>query len=145
MPVESDLIFLDQSFQDCYSCVSFIGDEMIKARIANEQYKEAMLDFLAEYKGVLVIDDGIALVHAAPETGVAKTGLVFVQLTDELDFFSKSFAPVKFVIGLASTGSYQHISLMQQITQLIEHGIQHQNFTSKDELRSFIREYSNKD
>lgn len=139
--IDKKLFFLNKSFKDCYECVSFIGNIMEENQIATSQYTHSMVELLDKFKGVIVLEDGFALAHARPEQGVLKTGLVFVQLSSPLDFFNPDFEKVKFVIGMASIGSDEHIQLIQKIANLIDNDIQHQNFKNEDELFVFLEKH----
>lgn len=141
MEIEENLIFLNQEFNNCEECVEFIGKQMENNNIATPQYTQAMLDVLTQYKGVIVLDEGFALAHARPEQGVLKDGLVFVQLNKPLDFYNEEFKEVKFVVGMASKSSDEHIETIQSLAKLIECEIQHQNFKTKKELIKFIEKY----
>lgn len=133
-----DFILLDKDFNSPESAVKFIGDLFEKKQYSTKHYTQAMLNTLEKYKSIIVLDDGIAMPHARPEEGALKEGLVFIQLRSELDFGNTDFDAVKFLIGLVSTGSENHIKLIQLVGNLIENEIQHKNFNSNHELKDFI-------
>lgn len=137
--VNPDLIFIDQDFPNSEACIEFIGQKMVEANLATPEYTQAMLEVLHNYKGIIVLDDGIALAHARPEKGGLADGLVFVQLKHPLDFYNSDFPEVKFVVGVVTTGSDNHLKTMRWLVNLIEDEIQHQNFQSKAELLEFLR------
>ena len=133
-----DFIFLNQSFTSPESAVQFIGEIFEKHHYGTENYTRAMLKTLELYKSIIVLDDGIAIPHARPEEGALQDGLIFIQLNSPLDFGNADFEPVKFLIGLASTGAEYHLQLIQLVGNLIEYGIQNQQFKSKEALKNFV-------
>lgn len=136
--ISDEAIFINENFATPESAVEFIGNFFVAHHCATQEYAQAMLKVLEKYKTVIVLDDGIAMPHARPEQGALKNQLVFVQLEQSLDFGHSEFDPVRFLIGVVSTGTEQHIQLIQLIGNLVENAIQHQQFSSKQEMKDFI-------
>ncbi|MDY4281594.1 MAG: PTS sugar transporter subunit IIA [[Pasteurella] mairii] len=136
--IKDEFIYLNKSFTSPEEAVVFIGSIFEKNQYGTVEYTRAMLRTLALYKRVIVLDDGIAMPHARPEEGALHDGLIFIQLNSNLDFDNTDFEPVRFLIGLVSSGSENHIRLIQLIGNLIEYDIQHQNFNSSKELKEFV-------
>ena len=97
-----------------------------------------MLNVLEKFKGIIVLDDGIAMPHARPEEGALKDRLLIMTLNKPIDFYNDDFEKVDTVIAVCSTGSERHIELIQLVGLLIENKIREQNFNSKEDILDFV-------
>ncbi|WP_439291171.1 PTS sugar transporter subunit IIA [Lonepinella koalarum] len=136
--ISIDHVFLDLHFDKAEEAISFIGDTLITHHLAKPSYKEAMLNMFAKFGGIIVLDDGIAMPHARPEEGALMDSIIFVQLKDPIDFHNEDFSPVSHILGLCSTGSSQHIKMIQLIGLLIENGFAQRTFKTAEEVNDFV-------
>lgn len=136
--ITSKTIFLEQNFKTAEEIINFIGDVFEKNGYCNNNYKTAMLEIFKNFPGVIVLDDGVAMPHARPEEGALKNGLVIIKLKKPVDFYNESFEKVDTVIGLCSTGSDEHIELIQLVGCLIENNIRNIKFYENNDVLKFV-------
>ena len=136
--INTETIFLKQDFNTAEEVIKFAGDVFIKQGCCNNEYKKAMLNVLEKFKGIIVLDDGIAMPHARPEEGALKDRLLIMTLNKPIDFYNDDFEKVDTVIAVCSTGSDRHIELIQLVGLLIENKIREQNFNSKEDILDFV-------
>ncbi|MFC6277092.1 PTS sugar transporter subunit IIA [Psittacicella hinzii] len=135
---------MDIIFAPAISCktptevITRVGALMESHGLATTSYTEAMLDVYYKHGNYIVLDEGIAMPHARPETGALKNGLVFVLLSSPVIFQHPEYDPVKVAIGLCSTGNTQHLELLTLVSELIDAGIGSKDFDSVDELQEFV-------
>jgi mannitol/fructose-specific phosphotransferase system IIA component (Ntr-type) len=95
------------------------GNLLVYTGAATPKYIDAMIKTAEELGPYIVIDEGIAMPHASPSSGVLKTALSLVRLEQPIYFGNPDNDPVTIVFGLAATEGNLHIALMQSLAQLI--------------------------
>lgn len=80
-----------------------------------ENYVENMIQIVKDDGPYMVISDLVTLSHAKAESGVNKTGMSMLLLTDERDMHGK---PIKLVIVLAAVDNEQHLKGISELTKL---------------------------
>jgi len=129
---------------DWRNVVSIAGDLMEKAGLTTSRYTQAMRELIEREGPYLVIAPGIALLHARPEEGVIKPGLIMMTLSDPVEFGHSTNDPVWLVFGLAATTDKSHVQALAELALMLsEPGTIEalQKSKTKDELYEFIQTY----
>ena len=114
-----DRIKLDILVSTWQEAVREAGKILVETEATTPEYIEAMIKTAEELGPYIVIDEGIAMPHASPSSGVLKTALSLIRLKEPIYFGNPDNDPVTLVFGLAATEGNLHISLMQSLAQLI--------------------------
>lgn len=95
------------------------GQLMLERGYVDPSYIEAMVKAKQTYGAYMVIAPGVALLHARPEDGVRKAGLVFLTTSSNILFDSDN-DPVKLAIGFAATKASDHLEILAELADLLE-------------------------
>jgi len=81
-----------------------------------ESYIDAMIQMCQKYNAYIVLADRFAMPHASSENGVNKMGVTLSIIKKPVDFFGK---PVQILLTLASNDSQSHLSLLQEVANVL--------------------------
>lgn len=91
---------------------------LIRQRVIEERYVEAMIRTIREMGPYMVIAPHVAVPHARAEDGVRELGLSVLKLRRAIPFPDEKH-PVRLIIVLAATGDERHLRVMSQLTRLL--------------------------
>ncbi|MCL1996945.1 MAG: PTS mannitol transporter subunit IICBA [Defluviitaleaceae bacterium] len=108
-------ILLGQKAADKFEAITMVGELMVKNNIATDAYTRSMLErekSISTYMGA-----GIAIPHGTSQgrEHVLKTGIVFVQFKDGIDFDGKTAYAL---IGIASTDD-NHLETISKLAGIV--------------------------
>ncbi len=106
------------------------GEVMVNLDIVSPAYIDAMVSAKEKYGPYMVIVPGVALLHARPEDGVKKTGIVILTSDKDISFGSEN-DPVRVAIGFAATKQNDHLVILQDLACLL------QNETAIEKISTF--------
>lgn len=119
------------------------GQLLIKSKRIEEDYINSMIDSVKELGPYIVLSQGFALAHAAPNKDtVHEPSLSIVTLENPVEFGSPN-DPVKVVMCLACTDNATHLDLLSRIAKKLmkENFIEDvTNCMSSDELYHVIND-----
>jgi len=115
----NERIKLDVHVQSWREAIREAGKLLLLSRAITPDYIDAMIRTAEELGPYIVIAKGIAMPHASPDSGVNKTALSLVRLSNPIDFGNPDNDPVHLVFGLAATDGKIHIKAMQSLAELI--------------------------
>ncbi len=120
-------ILLHQSCKDWEEAVTRGCAPLIKARLADPSYAEAIK---ANHRAMpyMVIAPGIMLAHARPECGAHGVGLTLMTLAHPLPFGSEENDPVSLVITLATPDDKSHVKMLEALTDFLMNGAAREKF-----------------
>ncbi|CAH0535252.1 Ascorbate-specific PTS system EIIA component [Vibrio stylophorae] len=114
-----DHIYLDAQVDNAEQAIRVSGDCLLRAGAITSDYIDAMVHNWQENGAYFVIAPGLALPHARPECGVLEAQISIVRLQTPVVFGNEENDPVDLVIGLAATGSQQHVQLIQKVALVL--------------------------
>ncbi len=108
-------IRLGVSATDWREVVEVTGELMANLGLTEPRYTQAMIDNIVDNGPYLVIAPGLALLHARPEAGTIRPGLVVVTLADPVSFGHSTNDPVRVALGLSAVDAQSHVGALQAI------------------------------
>ncbi len=117
------LIALDQNITTASQAIELSGRLLAHQQICRPEYINAMFEVYQGFGPAIVIDSGLAMPHARPETGAIRTGFSLITPRQPLYFGHEEFDPVNVIIGIAGADAGSHIKMIQIIASLIESNI----------------------
>ncbi len=95
------------------------GNLMSQVGLTQDQYTQAMRELIEKDGPYMVIAPGIALLHARPDQGVNKPGLVMLTLSTPVNFGHSTNDPVWLIFGLAATTDKSHIQALSELAMML--------------------------
>lgn len=120
--INENLIELDVEVNDWKEAIEHGGNLLVKEGVVKQSYVEAMVQSVLDIGPYVVLDEGIALPHAKPETGALKIGVSIMTLKNPVVFGHPEHDPVKLVICLAAVDSTSHLQVLSGISQILDGG-----------------------
>lgn len=96
-----------------------VGQEMERLGMSTAEYTQAMIQNVEENGPYLVIAPGVALLHARPDAGCLRNGILIGTATPPVEFGHSVNDPVSLVLGLSATGDMDHVALLQSVASLL--------------------------
>ena len=96
-----------------------VGAYMEKQGLSNSGYTAAMIENVETNGPYLVIAPGTALLHARPESGCLRNGIVIGTCEPPVEFGHSVNDPVSLFLGLSATGNMEHVALLQAVALLL--------------------------
>lgn len=115
--LSSDLVRAGVVAKDFREAIQAAGSLLVESGIATAEYSRAMVRVVEELGPYIVIVEGVALAHAAPENGVMRNGLSVVKLAQPVDFGGGKL--VQLVFALAATDHDSHIENLGALAELL--------------------------
>lgn len=112
-----DLVRAGVVAKDFREAIHAAGSLLVDAGLATTEYSHAMVRVVEELGPYIVIVEGVALAHAAPENGVIRNGLGVVKLAEPVDFGGGKLAQL--VFALAATDHDSHIENLGALAELL--------------------------
>lgn len=101
--------------KDWKEAVKESGKLLLAEEIVTENYIKSMIENIEQRGPYVVITPGLALVHAAPETGVKKVGISLITLKKPVNFNHSQNDPVEIVVAFASPDKEQHVKALSNL------------------------------
>lgn len=112
-------IQLNVPVQNWEEAIEISAVPLLKEKIIEKQYIDAMIDTVNEYGPYIVIGKHLALAHARPEDGAQRLGVSVITLAPPINFGNQDMDPVKIIFCLAAVDSYSHLAIMKELIELI--------------------------
>ncbi|TNG94448.1 PTS mannitol transporter subunit IICBA [Pasteurellaceae bacterium USgator11] len=117
--LQKEQIFLGLTAATKEEAIRFAGEQLVKAGFAKPDYVSAMFErekLVSTYLG-----EGVAVPHGTIEAKdeVIKTGIVFCQYPDGVQFTDEEDGVAKLVIGIAAKNN-EHIAVVTSITSALD-------------------------
>ncbi|SMB82624.1 PTS system D-mannitol-specific IIA component, Fru family /PTS system D-mannitol-specific IIB component, Fru family /PTS system D-mannitol-specific IIC component, Fru family [Pasteurella testudinis DSM 23072] len=117
--LQKEQIFLGLKAANKEEAIRFAGEQLVKAGFAKPDYVPAMFErekLVSTYLG-----EGVAVPHGTIEAKdeVIKTGIVFCQYPDGVQFTDEEDGVAKLVIGIAAKNN-EHIAVVTSITSALD-------------------------
>jgi len=113
-----DSIVVGFETKDRFEAIAKAGSLLVQAGQASHTYSQRMAEALHNFGPYMVVVEGVALAHAAPDLDVISTGMSLVSLAQPVDFGGGKM--VSLVFALAAIDHHQHIDLMGEFARLFE-------------------------
>lgn len=97
---------------DWRGVVDQVGRMLVDAGFATPEYTESIAGSIERNGPYLIIAPGLALLHARPEEGALKPGLVLATLARPIPFGHSTNDPVTVALGLTATDSEGHLDAL---------------------------------
>ncbi len=115
--IQKENIAVNVEAKDWQDAIRKAGQLLIDSDHIKEDYINQMIDGVKELGPYIVLTQGFALAHAAPNKDlVNQPSLSMVTLSDPVEFRSPH-DPVKVVMCLACTDKVTHLDLMSRIAK----------------------------
>lgn len=96
-----------------------VGQAMEARGMSTSEYTMAMVDNVKTNGPYLVIAPGTALLHARPDQGALRNGLLMGTATPPVEFGHSSNDPVSLFLALSATGDMDHVEILQAVAMLL--------------------------
>lgn len=103
---------------DWQSAIRQAAKPLVDNGTVGDDYVQAMIDVVEKQGPYINIGPEIALAHSRPRASVKRIGLSLLKTNSEVDLVSKDH-PVKLWFVLAATDSNSHLSVIQQLSQVL--------------------------
>lgn len=117
--LNEDRIQLKVDVKTWRDAVTKVGNLMVEKDDISQSYINAMIKGIEELGPYCVVAPGIALLHARPEDGVKRIGLVMATFREGVAFGTKN-DPVYLAFGLGAVDHKSHIDLLQDLSILLQ-------------------------
>jgi len=112
-----NMIKINVTVSDWKDAINAAGELLIKAKVAEPCYIQAMIDFCEQHNAYIVIAPGIALPHARPEDGAIKVGVSLVTLKKPVAFGHTENDPVDLIIALCAPDNKEHVNVIAELAE----------------------------
>lgn len=103
---------------DWQSAIRQAAKPLVDNGTVGDDYVQAMIDVVEKQGPYINIGPEIALAHSRPRASVKRIGLSLLKTNSEVDLVNKDH-PVKLWFVLAATDSNSHLSVIQQLSQVL--------------------------
>lgn len=118
--LKPEIVQVAVSARDREDAIRKAGEILVKHKIVEDRYIEAMLHTCEELGPYIVLVPGIAIPHAAPEEGAIGIGLAIITLSEPIEFGHQQNDPVDTVIAFASCDKDMHIEILSSIATFLQ-------------------------
>ncbi|SDC21202.1 PTS system, ascorbate-specific IIA component [Pelagirhabdus alkalitolerans] len=109
--------------------IAVAADPLLKSRIIEESYIQAMIDSVEKNGPYIVLKDYFALPHAKAGEGVNDVGLSLLLLDEPVDLKGN---PVKVFLVLAAVDHTSHLKALSEISELLMNDETYEQFLAND-------------
>lgn len=113
--IKQNQIKLQITAENWKEAVFKCGEILVKNKICELRYIDAMINVVERLGPYMVIAPGIALAHARPEDGALRVGMSIVSLKTPVNFGSRINDPVELVIGFTGIDTQSHIGMLKDL------------------------------
>ncbi|GGB43957.1 PTS sugar transporter subunit IIA [Lentibacillus populi] len=117
--LERSIVKVGVEVSDAKEAIEAAGSLLFQEGLVEQTYIEAMKQAYQENGPYFVLAPHIAIPHARPEDGVKEASVSFVQLKKPVVFGHASNDPVRLVFGLGASSSDEHLTLLKELTGLL--------------------------
>lgn len=109
-------ILLNQEVENWEQAVRLSGEILIKNKITNVEYVEAMIESINKYGPYVVIGENLAIPHSQNDESVLKTGMGLVVLRKPILF--PNGRKVQVILSFASWDNKEHLNALADLVEL---------------------------
>ena len=116
------------------------GEILFNNNFINKKYIDEMKEKIRDLGTYMIIDEGILLPHGEMETNVLKTGVSYIQLTENVEF--PGGFPIRHIFALCTMNSEEHVKGLLELKQLLEEKklrIKLENCQTEQEVMELIK------
>ncbi|GIO26997.1 PTS sugar transporter subunit IIA [Ornithinibacillus bavariensis] len=139
--LEENIVKVGVEVADAESAIEAAGNLLFTQGLVERSYIEAMKNSFKENGPYFVLAPQIAIPHARPEDGVNEASVSMVQLKNPIKFGHASNDPVRLVFGLGASSSDEHLTLLRELTSLLNNQENVEKLTnakSYDEIKNIL-------
>lgn len=114
---EKNITFSNQ-VSDWKEAIRKAAQPLLVTEVIEERYVDAMINNVEKLGDYIILVPNVAMPHARPEYGTKGTGVSFLKLSKSVVFGENK--EVKLIICLATKDNEEHLSLLQNISFLID-------------------------
>lgn len=115
MKLSKDRIQLVERVADWKEAIRKASKPLLDDGSIEASYVEAMIDSVIELGPYIVIDEGLAMPHARPESGVNRGGVAFLKCNEAVDFCGNA---VNLIFVLAAEDNEKHLQRLAKMMDL---------------------------
>lgn len=116
------------------------GEILFNNNFINKKYIDEMKEKIRDLGTYMIIDEGVLLPHGEMETNVLKTGVSYIQLTENVEF--PGGFPIRHIFALCTMNSEEHVKGLLELKQLLEEKklrIKLENCQTEQEVMELIK------
>lgn len=116
------------------------GEILFNNNFINKKYIDEMKEKIRDLGTYMIIDEGVLLPHGEMETNVLKTGVSYIQLTENVKF--PGGFPIRHIFALCTMNSEEHVKGLLELKQLLEEKklrIKLENCQTEQEVMELIK------
>ncbi|SDB81008.1 transcriptional antiterminator, BglG family [Pelagirhabdus alkalitolerans] len=117
--VTDRLIETNVEVDNAQEAVIAAGKLLLKEKLIEEQYIDAMVNTFTDNGPYIVIAPGIAMPHARPEKGALDIGISIITLEKPVKFGHPKNDPVNIVIGLCAIDHQSHLTALSELMDIL--------------------------
>ncbi|MGV0389733.1 PTS sugar transporter subunit IIA [Corynebacterium phoceense] len=115
------------------------GGLLDKTGATTPEYTAAMIKRVEDSGPYIVLAPGFAFAHSRTSSAVKRTAMAWVRLDEPVEFGHHANDPVRFVVSLAALDDTAHLSVTQELGELLGHSRERlSEVTSVEELRAVL-------
>jgi len=114
-----DHVRVDVDVPDWTAAVRAVGRPMVDSGTVEPRYVDAMIEAARTLGPYIVIAPGLALPHAAHESGSLSAGLALITLRRPVEFGHAKNDPVEVVLALSSGDPGAHVAQLAAVSRRI--------------------------
>lgn len=134
--ISNETIKVHANVENWKEAIRECGNLLLQKGLIKEKYIDKMINSIEKYGPYVVIDKGIAIIHARPEDGSNDLGLAMLTLNEPIYFGNEENDPVRLVISFSSLDSVSHLNTLTELIVLI---------TNKNRVEKIISAGSSKE
>lgn len=138
---KDNIQFLDR-VSDWKEAIRKASQPLLVEDLIEERYIEAMIENVEKLGDYIILVPNVAMPHARPEFGAKGTGVSFLKLSNSITFGNNK--EVQLIICLSTKNNEEHLSLLQNISFLIDEEEKVEtliNVETKDEFYKLVVNY----
>lgn len=137
--IKHDLIQFNQKKIDWKEAINIVAEPLLKNNIIIPSYVDAMIKTVISMGDYIVIVPKVAMPHARPEEGANGVGISILKSDEAIYFNDNAEKEVFLVICLATNDNEKHLSLLQQISLLIDEEEKVNQLLATSDVNEFIQ------
>lgn len=137
--IKQDFIQFNRGKIEWKKAINIVAEPLLKNNIILPSYVDAMIETVISMGDYIVIVPKVAMPHARPEKGAIGVGISFLKSDEAIYFGDNADKEVFLVICLATNDNEKHLSLLQQISLLIDEEEKVNQLLATSNVEEFIQ------
>ncbi|MCQ9331784.1 PTS sugar transporter subunit IIA [Corynebacterium phoceense] len=134
-----DAIELNGHADSRREALELAGGLLEKTGATTSEYTATMVKRVEDSGPYIVLAPGFAFAHSRTSLAVKRTAMAWVRLDEPVEFGHHANDPVRFVVELAALDDTSHLSVTQELGELLGHSRERlSEVTSVEELRAVL-------